>query len=85
MIEWIREFIMKRWEKMRDKCERLWEWKMICPKIRGILDKNMEESSNCMSINSDHFCRSRTCLVRVTWCATRSNMKSMLMSFAKIQ
>ncbi|KAL8518317.1 hypothetical protein ACS0TY_009619 [Phlomoides rotata] len=61
MLEWIREFIMKRPEKRRDKCEMLWEEKMICPKIRGILNKKMEESSNCMTIKSDHFTYEVSC------------------------
>ncbi|KAL2232618.1 UNVERIFIED_CONTAM: hypothetical protein Sindi_1441800, partial [Sesamum indicum] len=43
MLEWIREFLMKRLQENRDMAEAKWKGRM-CPKIRKILDKHYQIS-----------------------------------------
>ncbi|KAK4381581.1 hypothetical protein Sango_2953500 [Sesamum angolense] len=54
MLEWIREFIMLRLTENRDRAEKKWSDKKICPKIRKILDKNMDKAADC-PIKSDQY------------------------------
>ncbi|KAK4383401.1 hypothetical protein Sango_2778100 [Sesamum angolense] len=55
MLEWIREFIMLRLTENRDRAEKKWSDKKICPKIRKILDKNMDKAADCIPIKSDQY------------------------------
>ncbi|KAL0314995.1 UNVERIFIED_CONTAM: hypothetical protein Scaly_2556800 [Sesamum calycinum] len=55
MLEWIREFIMLRLTENRDRAEKKWFDKKICPKIRKILDKNMDKVADCIPIKSDQY------------------------------
>ncbi|KAL0325119.1 UNVERIFIED_CONTAM: hypothetical protein Sradi_5081200 [Sesamum radiatum] len=55
MLEWIREFIMLRLTENRDRAEKKWSDKKICPKIRKILDKNMDKAADSIPIKSDQY------------------------------
>ncbi|KAH6829192.1 hypothetical protein C2S53_011762, partial [Perilla frutescens var. hirtella] len=55
MLEWIREYMMSRLQKNRDKAERKWEGRKICGRIRMIVGKNMESSSDCVPIKSNEY------------------------------
>ncbi|XP_011069749.1 uncharacterized protein LOC105155556 [Sesamum indicum] len=54
MLEWIREFLMKRLQENRDMAEVKWKGR-ICPKIRKILDKHIEKVGDCIPIKADNF------------------------------
>ncbi|KAK4392723.1 hypothetical protein Sango_2050100 [Sesamum angolense] len=53
MLEWIREYVMTRMQQLRDKAERLWEGKKLCPKIKQIVDKNLKKAADCIPVKSD--------------------------------
>ncbi|KAG8380300.1 hypothetical protein BUALT_Bualt06G0001300 [Buddleja alternifolia] len=53
MLEWIREYLMKRLQVNRDKAEAKWKSK-LCPKIRTILDKHTRKVGDCMLIKSNN-------------------------------
>ncbi|KAL2238030.1 UNVERIFIED_CONTAM: hypothetical protein Sindi_0994700 [Sesamum indicum] len=42
MLEWIREYVMTRMQQLRDRAERLWEGRKLCPKIKKIVDNNLK-------------------------------------------
>ncbi|KAL0298744.1 UNVERIFIED_CONTAM: hypothetical protein Sradi_6534200 [Sesamum radiatum] len=52
MLEWIREFLMTRLQENRDRALKKWKGK-ICPKIKKIVEKNMDKASDCIPIKSD--------------------------------
>ncbi|KAH6802640.1 hypothetical protein C2S51_034086 [Perilla frutescens var. frutescens] len=52
MLEWIREYLMSRLQKNRDKAERKWKSRLICGRITTKLEKNMEGASDCIPIKS---------------------------------
>ncbi|KAL2237311.1 UNVERIFIED_CONTAM: hypothetical protein Sindi_0922800, partial [Sesamum indicum] len=54
MLEWIREFLMKRLQENMDMAEAKWKGR-ICPKIRKILDKHIEKVGDCIPIKADNF------------------------------
>ncbi|KAL2251896.1 UNVERIFIED_CONTAM: hypothetical protein Sindi_2311900, partial [Sesamum indicum] len=54
MLEWIREFLMKRLQENRDMAEAKWKDR-ICPRIRKILDKHIEKVGDCIPIKADNF------------------------------
>ncbi|KAL2245754.1 UNVERIFIED_CONTAM: hypothetical protein Sindi_2843600 [Sesamum indicum] len=54
MLEWIREFFMKRLQENRDMAEAKWKDR-ICPRIRKILDKHIEKVGDCIPIKADNF------------------------------
>ncbi|KAK4401417.1 hypothetical protein Sango_0882400 [Sesamum angolense] len=47
--------IMLRLTENRDRAEKKWSDKKICPKIRKILDKNMDKAADCIPIKSDQY------------------------------
>ncbi|KAG8375751.1 hypothetical protein BUALT_Bualt10G0132900 [Buddleja alternifolia] len=53
MLEWIRKYLMTRLTENRDKAKKSWCEKQICPKIRKIIEKNMEKSADCIPLKSD--------------------------------
>ncbi|KAG8383030.1 hypothetical protein BUALT_Bualt05G0141900 [Buddleja alternifolia] len=53
MLEWIKEYLMTRLTENRDRAAKRWYGKQICPKIRKIIEKNMDMSSDCIPIKSD--------------------------------
>ncbi|KAG8376104.1 hypothetical protein BUALT_Bualt09G0028700 [Buddleja alternifolia] len=53
MLEWIREYLMTRLTENRDKAKKRWCEKQICPRIRKIIEKNMEKSVDCIPLKSD--------------------------------
>ncbi|KAL8484220.1 hypothetical protein ACS0TY_026787 [Phlomoides rotata] len=51
LLEWIREYLMKKLQKNKERVAR---WKMrLCPRICKILEKNMEEVNDCIPIKSN--------------------------------
>ncbi|KAL8456384.1 hypothetical protein ACS0TY_034555 [Phlomoides rotata] len=52
MLEWIREHLVKRLQKNRDRANAKWKGK-LCPRINKILDRNMEKVSDCIPIKSN--------------------------------
>ncbi|KAL8462334.1 hypothetical protein ACS0TY_032585 [Phlomoides rotata] len=51
MLEWIMENLMKRLQKNRERAKK---WKgRLCPRIKTILDKNMEQVVDCIPIKSN--------------------------------
>ncbi|KAG8369805.1 hypothetical protein BUALT_Bualt14G0052000 [Buddleja alternifolia] len=56
MLEMIRIYLMSRLQQNRDRATRRWSHHKICPKIRIIIQKNMEKAaSDCISIKSNEF------------------------------
>lgn len=58
MLEWIREYLMKRLHKNRCKVSVKAKWNgLICPEAMEILQKNMERVKYCrpLQCNNDHF------------------------------
>ncbi|KAL0414385.1 UNVERIFIED_CONTAM: hypothetical protein Sradi_1640200 [Sesamum radiatum] len=53
MLEWIREYVMTRMQQLRDRAERLWEGKKLCPKIKKIVDKNLKKAADCIPVKSN--------------------------------
>ncbi|KAG8377713.1 hypothetical protein BUALT_Bualt08G0061400 [Buddleja alternifolia] len=53
MLEWIREYLMTRLAENGDRAAKRWYGKQICPKIRKIIEKNIDRSSDCIPIKSD--------------------------------
>ncbi|KAL0368340.1 UNVERIFIED_CONTAM: hypothetical protein Scaly_1052900 [Sesamum calycinum] len=53
MLEWIREWIMTRLSDLRDRARKKWQDKKICPKIRKVVEKNIEKAADCIPIKSD--------------------------------
>ncbi|KAL8539773.1 hypothetical protein ACS0TY_001396 [Phlomoides rotata] len=51
MLEWIREYLMKRLQKNRERAKK-WEGR-LCPRIKTNLDKNMEHVVDCIPIKSN--------------------------------
>ncbi|KAL2253097.1 UNVERIFIED_CONTAM: hypothetical protein Sindi_0104400, partial [Sesamum indicum] len=54
MLEWIRDFFMKRLQENRDMAQAKWKGR-ICPRIRKILDKHIENVGDCIPIKVDDF------------------------------
>ncbi|KAL0448493.1 UNVERIFIED_CONTAM: hypothetical protein Slati_1405700 [Sesamum latifolium] len=52
MLEWIREYIMRRMQQNRDRSNTKWKHK-LCPKIQQILQKQASKVSDCMPIKAD--------------------------------
>ncbi|KAL8554989.1 hypothetical protein ACS0TY_002973 [Phlomoides rotata] len=51
MLEWIREYLMKRLQKNRDIAKK---WKgRLCPRISKILERTMEQVVDCIPIKSN--------------------------------
>ncbi|KAL0355810.1 UNVERIFIED_CONTAM: hypothetical protein Sradi_4027900 [Sesamum radiatum] len=53
MLEWIREFIMTRLSDNRDMARKKWGGKKICPRIRKIVEKNIDKAADYIPIKSD--------------------------------
>ncbi|KAG8373436.1 hypothetical protein BUALT_Bualt11G0024100 [Buddleja alternifolia] len=53
MLKWIREYLMTSLIENRDRAAKGWYGKQICPKIRKIIEKKMDRSSDCIPIKSD--------------------------------
>ncbi|KAL8515023.1 hypothetical protein ACS0TY_013927 [Phlomoides rotata] len=54
MLEWIREWLMVRFQRNREVAAAKWKGR-ICPKVRKILDKHIIWSATCIPIKCDHF------------------------------
>ncbi|KAL2251025.1 UNVERIFIED_CONTAM: hypothetical protein Sindi_2224800 [Sesamum indicum] len=52
MLEWIREYLMRRMQENRNKCAAKWK-KRLCPKIQKILQKQINKISDCIPIKAD--------------------------------
>ncbi|KAL0370942.1 UNVERIFIED_CONTAM: hypothetical protein Sangu_0412300 [Sesamum angustifolium] len=52
MLEWIREYIMRRMQENRDRSNTKWKEK-LCPKIQQILQKHASKVADCMPIKAD--------------------------------
>lgn len=53
MLEWIREWMMVRFQRHRNISNLKWN-RRICPRIKKILDKHAEKVTDCMSIKGDN-------------------------------
>ncbi|KAG8373238.1 hypothetical protein BUALT_Bualt11G0002900 [Buddleja alternifolia] len=54
MLEWIRQYLMTRLQENRDKARRMWQGRLrLCPRIRKIVDRHMDRTSDCIPIKSD--------------------------------
>ncbi|KAL8464987.1 hypothetical protein ACS0TY_034460 [Phlomoides rotata] len=53
MLEWIREWLMMRFQHNRDNAAMKWKGR-VCPKIRQILNKHIEASTTCRPIKADN-------------------------------
>ncbi|KAL8469788.1 hypothetical protein ACS0TY_032591 [Phlomoides rotata] len=54
MLEWIREYLVKRLVKNRDKAETKWKGK-LCPRISKILERNLEQVADYVPIKSNRW------------------------------
>ncbi|KAL0360085.1 UNVERIFIED_CONTAM: hypothetical protein Sradi_3693000 [Sesamum radiatum] len=52
MLEWIREYLMRRLQENRDKAARKWT-DGLCPKIQKILQKQVEKIGDCIPIKAN--------------------------------
>ncbi|KAG8385982.1 hypothetical protein BUALT_Bualt03G0101700 [Buddleja alternifolia] len=55
-VEWFNDKPPSQWSRLtenRDRAAKRWYGKQICPKIRKIIEKNMDRSSDCIPIKSD--------------------------------
>ncbi|KAL0394980.1 UNVERIFIED_CONTAM: hypothetical protein Slati_4464200 [Sesamum latifolium] len=48
-----KEYVMTRMQQLRDRAERLWEGKKLCPKIKKIVDKNLKKAADCIPVKSN--------------------------------
>ncbi|KAL0431190.1 UNVERIFIED_CONTAM: hypothetical protein Sradi_0745000, partial [Sesamum radiatum] len=55
MLEWLREYLMIRLQKSRDKAKNKWGDKKICPRIKKIIEQNMTKASDCIPLKSDDY------------------------------
>ncbi|XP_020549562.1 uncharacterized protein LOC110011996 [Sesamum indicum] len=53
MLEWIREYVITRMQQLRDRAERLWEGRKLCPRIKKIVDNNLKKAADCIPVKSD--------------------------------
>ncbi|KAL0379198.1 UNVERIFIED_CONTAM: hypothetical protein Sradi_3225300 [Sesamum radiatum] len=53
MLEWIREYMMVKMQQNRDRAAKRWGDKKICPKIKKIVDKNVDKASDCIPIKAN--------------------------------
>ncbi|KAH6816290.1 hypothetical protein C2S51_021110 [Perilla frutescens var. frutescens] len=56
MLEWIREWLMVRFQKNREIASLKWKWR-ICPRIKKLLEMNAEKVHECIPIkgNNTHY------------------------------
>ncbi|KAL0413356.1 UNVERIFIED_CONTAM: hypothetical protein Sradi_1537300 [Sesamum radiatum] len=52
MLEWIREYLMKRLQENREKTSKKWK-DTLCPKIKKLLQKNVDKIGDCIPIKSN--------------------------------
>ncbi|KAL0446232.1 UNVERIFIED_CONTAM: hypothetical protein Slati_1751100 [Sesamum latifolium] len=52
MLEWIREYLMRRLQENRDKAARKWTGG-LCPKIQFFLQKHVEKIGDCIPIKTN--------------------------------
>ncbi|KAL0361686.1 UNVERIFIED_CONTAM: hypothetical protein Sradi_3853100 [Sesamum radiatum] len=52
MLEWIREYLMRRLQECRDRAAGKWKGD-ICPRIKDILQKHIAKVSDCIPIKAD--------------------------------
>ncbi|KAH6776027.1 hypothetical protein C2S52_013588 [Perilla frutescens var. hirtella] len=55
MLEWIRQYLMGKLQRYRDKADRKWENKKICPRIEKLLEANQKHIGDCIPIKSNEF------------------------------
>ncbi|KAL0392743.1 UNVERIFIED_CONTAM: hypothetical protein Sradi_2497100 [Sesamum radiatum] len=53
MLEWVREWIMTRLSDLGDRARKKWQDKKIYPKIKKVVEKNMDKAVDCIPIKSD--------------------------------
>ncbi|KAG8373106.1 hypothetical protein BUALT_Bualt12G0136100 [Buddleja alternifolia] len=53
MLEWIRQYLMKRLQENRDRAESKWQSR-LCPKIRTIIEKYVAKVGDCIPIKADN-------------------------------
>ncbi|KAL0440230.1 UNVERIFIED_CONTAM: hypothetical protein Slati_2506000 [Sesamum latifolium] len=54
ILEWIREYLMRRLQENRARADSKWKG-VLCPKIAKIVEKNVEKSIDCIPIKVDFF------------------------------
>ncbi|KAL0303085.1 UNVERIFIED_CONTAM: hypothetical protein Sradi_6176600 [Sesamum radiatum] len=52
MLEWIREYLMKRLQENRDRASKKWKG-TLCPKIKKLLQKQIDKIGDCIPIKAN--------------------------------
>ncbi|KAL0342265.1 UNVERIFIED_CONTAM: hypothetical protein Scaly_1889100 [Sesamum calycinum] len=52
MLEWIREYLMRRLQENREKASKKWK-DTLCPKIKKLLQKNVDKIGDCIPIKAN--------------------------------
>ncbi|KAK4390453.1 hypothetical protein Sango_2108600 [Sesamum angolense] len=52
MLEWIREYLMRRLQENREKSSKKWK-DTLCPKIKKLLQKNVDKIDDCIPIKAN--------------------------------
>ncbi|KAL0427803.1 UNVERIFIED_CONTAM: hypothetical protein Slati_2955100 [Sesamum latifolium] len=52
MLEWIKEYLMKRLQENRDRATRKWKG-ILCPKIKKLVQKHVDKIGDCIPIKSN--------------------------------
>ncbi|KAK4381948.1 hypothetical protein Sango_2916800 [Sesamum angolense] len=52
MLEWIREYLMRRLQENREKTSKKWK-DTLCPKIKKLLQKNVDKIGDCIPIKAN--------------------------------
>ncbi|KAL0434530.1 UNVERIFIED_CONTAM: hypothetical protein Slati_2787300 [Sesamum latifolium] len=55
MLEWIREYLTVKMQQNRDRAAKMWSDKKICPKIKKIVDRNVDKASDCILIKANNW------------------------------
>ncbi|KAH6833345.1 hypothetical protein C2S53_005462 [Perilla frutescens var. hirtella] len=54
MLDWIRQYMMSRLQRYRDRAERKWEGRKICPRIRKLVEDNQKLATKYTPLKSSH-------------------------------
>ncbi|KAL0423308.1 UNVERIFIED_CONTAM: hypothetical protein Sradi_0865600 [Sesamum radiatum] len=73
ILEWIREWIMTRLSDLRDRARKKWQDKKICPKIRKVIEKNIDKAADCIPIKSDDWHYEVACYDGATYVVNLQN------------
>ncbi|KAL2253102.1 UNVERIFIED_CONTAM: hypothetical protein Sindi_0104900 [Sesamum indicum] len=52
MLEWIREYLMRRLQENREKASKQWKGN-LCPKIKRLLQKHIDKIGDCIPIKAN--------------------------------